>query len=206
MKKLFFLLTFAVSLAANAPGQSRGASFFMFSGPSGFVASLSGMDSLSGGSVTNAATMDIPVQFTGYTIIIVQYTVVPLTDNVTLELEVSADGTTYDNSSANYTYAYSYNSVAGLPATSGAVAQIIPALGNTAGYHNDGFLQMTNTASTSQFPLIFGTLGVMATGGGGGYGVYHCITRTNAQQTKKIRLLFSSGNITGTYTVRGMRF
>jgi hypothetical protein len=206
MKRLIFICLLALGISASASPQS----FFMFTGAKGGGSSpsSSGIDSLTGGSVSNASTMDININFSGYTIIWVEFSVTPATDNTTLEMLVSANSSTYDNSSGNYTYAYMYsgNPAAGVAPTSSATGNMIPAIGNTSGYHSDGMLQITNPASTSQFPVIWGQMGIMATGGGGGYPTAFCITRTTKQATQKIRLLFSSGNITGTYTVRGMRF
>lgn len=201
MKKTFLLLLLICLGGITRP---QNMSVFMINKVSGSApAALSGMDSLTSGSVSAGATMDINFTsfYNTYNYFIVFVSVAPGTDNTNLQMLVSADGTTYANSAGNYNWNLNYGggSSAGQP---DAVIQLIGNCGNTAGYHNDGWIMFQNPDIATQRPLFEYHLSETDQGGTNAP-INGVATRTTATVFKAIRLLFSSGTITGSFKVLG---
>lgn len=182
---------------------TRGQSFFMTNYTAAAGSSASGMDSLTSGSVSAAATMDVnfSAYYSTYKYFVLFISVSPGTDNTNLQMLVSADGSTYANSAGNYNWNLNYGSgsAAGQP---DAVIQLIGNCGNGSGYHNDGWIMFQNPSVATKRPLFEFHLSETDTGGTNapinGVG-----SRLNLQVSQAIRLLFSSGTITGTYKLLG---
>lgn len=203
MKKLFLLLFICLTCAiAKANAQI---SFFLLSvgtSPAGTGTGAT-VDSLTSGTVTNAATMDINFSafVANYQIIFIQFTAAPITNNTNLECLVSANGSTFDNGAANYDYMFGTFSV-GSNSTSSTFIELVGAEVNTATTRVTGWLQLNDPNSASFMPQIMYNCSAVGTQG---YGVVGGGRRLTAQVTKAVRLLYSSGNITGYYKVFGMK-
>lgn len=202
MKKLFLLLVICLTCAAvRANGQ---VAFFLLSVGTSPAAGSPTIDSLTSGSVTNAATMDLNFSaFTSaYSVIFIEFTAAPITGATNLELLVSSDGSTYNNSAGNYDWYFGNPAAVGGNSTSSPFIQIVGGEVNTAGTRVTGWIQLNDPNSASFLPqLLYTAAGV----GTQGYGISGAGRRLTAQVTKAVRLLFSSGNITGTYKVFGMK-
>jgi hypothetical protein len=200
MKKLLVFLAVIICLNAKASSQSY---FFLLGVSGGSVTHGATIDSLTEGSVSNAATMDINFSsFTSaYQVIFIEFTAAPASNAVNLECLVSANGSTFDNSSAQYDWWFgTFNT--GSNSASSAFIEMVGSEVNTAGTRVTGSFQINDPASTAFHPQILfncaavGSQEYSVTGGG---------RRINAQATQAVRLLFSSGNITGYYKVFGMK-
>lgn len=201
MKKILLLLLLTFLGGITRP---QNMSVFMINKVSGSApAALSGMDSLTSGSVSAAATMDISFTsyYNTYNYFILFVSVAPGTDNTNLQMLVSADGTTYANSSGNYNWNLSYGSgtAAGQP---DAIIQLIGNCGNTAGYHNDGWIMFQNPDIATQRPLFEYHLSETDVNGTNAP-INGVATRTTNTVFKALRLLYSTGTITGSYKLLG---
>lgn len=158
------------------------------------------------GSVTNATTMTINLTaYTSYKVLkIYFYGIVPLTASANLQMLVSANGSTYDNSSGNYLYFQTYNNSAttanagaSYTASASSIA-LIGAAPTTAGVQSTGQLTIMNPGGSSFNPAYDINFNLTS-------GAYLHVTafRLASQQTQGIQLLFSTGNITGSYVVVG---
>lgn len=157
---------------------------------------------LASGSVTNAATLDINMSayYALYDVIeITLYDMVPLTGNTDLYLRVSADGTTYDNGAANYQHSYNFGS-GGTGNTTDIAIKLGGAYGT--GSSSNGTIKLFSPGRSAYNPKVVFHINetdnsannVPINGAG---------ARLAGQVTKAVRFLFSSGNITASYKVRG---
>lgn len=186
-------------------------------GPTGPTGPNPGCTFLTSGSASNVATMDINLSsyYNLYTFIEVRiYNVKPATTNTDLYLRVSTDGSTYDATTANYSWSYQYvwsNSAtpgsdysahAGQTTAAMLMAHVI---GNYTSASLAGTITLSNMNSASFFPNIkwFLDTAIDTGAGGGNAAFYGGGMRITAQITKAIRLLMSSGNITGNWSAYG---
>lgn len=168
-----------------------------------------GVAFLASGSAAATATMDINLSnfYNLYSFIEVRfYGVIPATNNVTLQMLVSTDGTTFDNGAGNYQWDIGFTVSgtlgSGLSSTSDTSITISTGVGNTAGQQANGVIRLYNMSNASLRPAMTYEAAIPVNGGtlaivnGAG-------EREAAQITKAIRLLMSSGNITGTWRAYG---
>jgi len=166
---------------------------------------------LASGSASSAATLDIDMSayYNLYTIIeVILYGLVPVTTNTDLQMLVSADGSTFDNASGNYKVNFIYNLDGGTSGGGGSTSAtsmlLTSAVGNTVLNNNNYRINIINPGSASFFPTISYSFSYVNNGGGyltgtgGGW-------RVAAQITKAVRFKMSSGNITTSYIVRGIK-
>lgn len=176
---------------------------------------VSGMVKLTGGSVSNAATLDIAM--TAYTAFknkkLVLSNFLPATDNVILQMRVSTDGGGSYLATAIYDHinrAYATNT--GLITTGTAAGSTVLSLtnagaaseiGNAANEGTDIEITMPNMPSTAREP-VFWWEGMYRSTAGAGIGVRGNGHVQATQDTDAIRILFSSGNIAaGDYALYG---
>lgn len=176
-----------------------------------YVLANAGCVFLSTGTVSAGATIDINFAtfFSSYAGFEIKfYGLTPVTTNTNLLLRVSVDGTTFDSGASNYTWSLAFSSsttgttVAGQASTGDTSMQIISNLGNYTSANTVGTIKLFNTASSSFFPAISWDV-ISAVNGAGMGAVNGGGNRTAAQVTKGVRLLASSGNITGTWRLYG---
>lgn len=203
MKKILFIGIILLGFIATTRPQNL--SVFMTNYTASPVMLVGGWDSLTSGSVTGAATMDINFSsyYNTYNYFYLFVSTVPTTNNVDLTMLTSTDGSTFDNSSGNYNWHYNYGdgSSAGQP---DAVLKLAGNCGNAAGEHTDGTIIFMNPSNASYWPLFrwqvaesdAGSTNAPITGVG---------ARLSAQVLKALRLYYTSGNITGSYKLFGSR-
>lgn len=167
---------------------------------------------LTSATVTNQTT--ISVDFSSFTstydeVWIDFWDVRSVTDDVTLQVRLSADGTTFDAGGSDYKFAEVFAtgaSAGGVDGTSAASSAAIGShWGNTSTRMNIVKFQIWKPAQTTLQPNVTFEMSysnnagvpLMAAGG---------IFRQNAQACKGLRLLMSSGNITGSYSVKGIKY
>lgn len=201
MKKTIFITALLICVAAATRPQSLSVFMTNFTA-SGAPITSGGWDSLTSGSVTNAATIDINLStwYAQYSNIVIMISVKPVTDNVDLHMLVSADGSTYNTGGSDYTWNFNYGS--GSTGNTSAFMNLMGNCGSASGKHNDGWLVMQNLSSATQFPMV--RYNIAETDAAGGIApINGAAYRGNNQITKAIRLIYSTGNITGTYKVLG---
>jgi hypothetical protein len=174
---------------------------------------------LATGSVSNAATM--PINFsqwvgTGagtYTNFELFIDVTPLTGGPTLEFETSANGTSFDNAAFDYYWNCTYSSGTGTAANTSVfgstdnVIQTGGGFGDSTAMHNIGIIWIINPNSSTNHAQIRGDLieyvqqPAMSGHGLGTLGL--SATRRSAAAIKGFTVLWSSGNITGTWYLIG---
>jgi len=158
------------------------------------------------GTVSNASTLDIDMSayYNSFNIIkIYLYNLRPVSNGADIWLQLSADGSTYDNGSSNYSYIDGWHNNTTSGSTSiGGDSKIVMFTGINNG-SSDAIVGEITLFSPGlatlnpniRFDMYYNQL-VQVNGGG---------TRLNSQVTKGIRLLMSLGNITGSYSVVGYK-
>lgn len=163
---------------------------------------------LTSGSVTNAATMDINLSayYNLYNMIEIEIdSIVPITNSVNLLMRVSVDGATYDSGASNYAWTSGYTNT-------------VPSAGNVGGSAGDTSMEILNLVVTTAGKSVSGTIIItnpsqsalhppyqwdIVNTGSGLARIYGAGCRLTAQITKAVRLLMSSGNITGRWRAYG---
>jgi hypothetical protein len=174
---------------------------------------------LASGSASNAATMPINFsQWVGsgagkYTNFELFIDVTPLSGGPTLEFETSANGTSFDNAAFDYYWNCLYTSGTGAAANTSVfgstdnVIQTGAGFGDSTAMHSIGVIWIINPASTSNHAQIRGDLieyvQQPSTGGHGLGTLGLSAARRSAAAIKGLTVLFSSGNITGTWYLVG---
>lgn len=177
----------------------------------------SGLILLTSGTVSNAATLDIPLTaYTAYrSIKFVLGSFIPATDDVELWMRFSTDGgTSYDATGYSYSGEALNDAGTGKSASSASANQILIA-GASAGTDSvsnvaseggaDADISIFSQTSTSRWSRVLYSAAWHSAFGEGtarhGHG-----QREAAQDTDAVRFLFESGNITsGTYGVYGFK-
>ena len=169
-----------------------------------FVHAQNSVDTLQSGTVTNAPTMDIVFSSTAYRMIEIKfYDILPATSGQVLNLLITADGTTWDNTSGNYSWfwgneaGFSENS-SGTGITNLARISGGGGLPNGTGQRTSGTLTIFNPGGTTSYPKIRGD---MVVPGSPVADVDFAVSRLNTQVEKGIRLQMGSGNISGSFLV-----
>lgn len=164
------------------------------------------VDTLASGSVSSAANMSINISaFSSFRMIeIYYYDIVPVTSGSILNMLVSADGTTYDNGSGNYSWFWGNNAGFSENSASDVLARISGGGGlpNGTGQTTDGSMTIFGPGLTVGNPKIRGD---MVVPGSPVADVDFAATRLTLQTTKGIRFQMSSGNISGKYLIVGYK-
>lgn len=165
-------------------------------------------------TVTNQAnaTIDLTNYYTVYDIIeIYLYAVTPATDNTELQMLVSSDGSTFANSAGNYKWglmAHTTQAPSTSPVGRGneseAYIGLGTAVGNTSTKSSNYKITIYNAGGSSYNPT-YETQGRYINNGGFLISMQGAGVRLNAQVTRATRFLMSSGNITCTYKVIGIK-
>lgn len=174
-----------------------------------YVLANSGKAFLTSGSVSAAATLPINLSsyYASYNFIEIRvYNILPATASGSLYLNVSANGTTYDNSSGNYAWTFGY-------------ANTSPSAGVGPGVASDTKIILMNALNITTLPSFvsiniitpntatyFPTIqwdGTSLQASGTLARVYGSGQRLANQLTKGIQLSMSAGNISGSYSVYG---
>lgn len=179
-------------------------------GPTGPTGANPGYVFLTSGTTTNAATCDIVLTsyYNLYNVIdIIFYGLQVITNNVTLIMRVSANGTTYDAAAASYSWATGYvNTVPGVGAVGGSASDtsvtLANVIANTASFQVTGKITLYSPNSSALHPNATWEL-VVPPNGGGLARTYGGGFRLANQVTQAIRLLTSSGNITCNWRAYG---
>lgn len=173
-----------------------------------------GVQKLTSGSVTNAATLDIVMTaytaFRGVKIVLSGFR--PANDGDALFLRVSTDGGgSYDAGGANYGYVmrlWANNGALAIPNDGGGGAgsmQVSPGTGNAATASMDSEVTILNPTSTAFFGKVrVGSVAYNATSGLVQFG-YGGGIRLAAQDTNAVRFLYATGNIAeGNWAIFGI--
>lgn len=170
---------------------------------------------LSNGSTSASAnlTVDLSSFYNIYNTIEVEvYAIQASTDNVSLNMLVSADGTTFDNTSGNYQYQYYSANAAPTSAAAGTnsasaiqMAGGIVGSGALASATSSFVVRIDNPSSTSFLPILKFVLNYVTTSNFVTASNVGTGTRVTAQITKALRFSFSSGNITASYRIKGYK-
>lgn len=172
---------------------------------------LSGMPLIASGTISNQATLDIPL-ITGYRAFkIVLTSVRPQTDNVSLYMRTSTDGgSTFDSSAGNYSWGYNYfesdggdiNSAGSDSDTEIELATTATALGNAAGENWNGEITLYDPAGSQTKLVTFEATSISAAGVKESYrGVG---ARNATADIDAVRFVPSSGNLaSGSWALYG---
>ena len=185
MKRIFFSLLLLASLRGMAQTNSVDTAF----------------------SVTVSSATSLAINFgsfyTARHFTIFVYNIVPATSGTSLLMLTSPDGSSYDNSSGNYTWewnnkqGYSQNSPSDVSITMSGGG----GLQNSTGLMTCGVIEIYNPSGSSYYQNIHWDLAVAGTGNSIA-GVAGAGGRLNQAIIKAIRLQMSSGNISGTAVVQ----
>lgn len=168
--------------------------------------------SLFTGTASGAATIDVDLS-TYYTIYdeikITFWDIRPSTDNVSLWMRVSTNGSTYDAGASDYKYQLTYSAGAaagGIQSTGAAQILLANNVDNTSTNMNQLEVVLRKPAQTTlrpSYPIRFDYIGDSGT-------VFvqtmNIGLRDAAQDTQAVRFLTSSGNISGSYSVTGLKY
>lgn len=168
--------------------------------------------SLFTGSASGSATIDIDLTnyYTVYDEIkITFWDIRPSTDNVSLWMRVSTNGSTYDAGATDYKYQLTYSAGAaagGIQSTGAAQILLANNVDNTSTNMNQLEVVLRKPAQTTlkpSYPIRFDYIGDSGT-------VFvqtmNIGLRDGAQDTQAVRFLTSSGNISGSYSVTGLKY
>lgn len=206
MKRLLILLCFFIGVSASAKPQS----FFMLAGTQnggGGGGGSTGVDTLASQTVSGAATITINMTayYNQYRIIeIFFYHLTPTTGNPALNVLVSANGSTYDNATNNYTWFWGNN--AGFTSAnsgSGDVSATILGGGGLPTAGADGYMVIFNPGSSAFNPAIRGDMVLRGNPAGD---VDFAFQRQANQVTEGVQILCAGGStLSGSILVVGAR-
>jgi hypothetical protein len=198
----------------GSAGTGDGPPSFRVLDPTDIPTKSGGMQLLTSGSVSAAATLDIVLtSYTDYRGLKFVLQLVPATDDVDLFLRTSTNGgSSYDASAGNYGWLHTIDGDGKENSSSDTEITIASATSATAGIGNattEGIvvevtvLQQTSAALHTKFSWLGAWKNAAATSGI--TAVYGAGFRSAAQDTDAVRFLFSSGNIaSGNYAVYGL--
>jgi hypothetical protein len=209
MKKLILLFSIFVSFAASASSQKNAFLFFAGKiGSGGGGGSSSGVDTLARGTITNQATAVISFAswYNTYSSIeIIYYDLVPATSGQGLQMQLSANNSTFDAASGNYSSIWGTNG-AFSPGASGTSTSIVlltnigGGIVTGTGLTSNGHIFIDNPGSSGDYPKVYGYL-IMADP----IAITFTGTRKNQQVTQALDLFMDSGNISLKYVIVGTR-
>lgn len=163
------------------------------------------------GTVSAGATIpiDLSSYYTVYDEIIIQFSDLrPVTDNVSMYIRISDDGSTYASGASDYTDQVLYGTGASAGGVANATAAQINAgsnWGNTATNMNTLTITIIKPGQSTLRPKIKYEVGYTNNSAAivttVNYGV-----RNAAQVVRGIQLLTSSGNISGSYAIKGVKY
>jgi hypothetical protein len=167
---------------------------------------------LKSGNASGVGTLDIDLSpfYNVYdTFEILLYNLYPATDNSDIWIRVSTDASSYDSAASNYSWAESYvydTGGAGGGGSTGDTKGVLQAgVGNGAANAGTASIRMSGLASATYKPMLLCLSAFAKYAGFGGNMVNNQVSvkRLNAQITKAIRIMASSGNINADYIVYG---
>ena len=164
-----------------------------------------GVDTVMSQSYSNVSTM--PINFSSFTssyryMKIVFYDVTASTSGALLEAQVSANGTTFDAGTANYTWVYTAKTSPTSSSTGDVAATIYGISGGmttTTGSGLSGYVEVFNPNSSTKQPQGLGVVN-----GTGLLDISFAFTRLNVQQFKGFQLLPSTGTLSGKIYIIGI--
>jgi len=176
-------------------------------GTTGPTGPTGGVVLLTSGSVSAAATLDIPLTaYTAYRdIIFVLTNWQPVSDDVNLSMRFSTDGGATYLTATNYSQDYLQiggNSITGTNSSGGSTISISSGVGNLANFYCSGIVELVARAA-AQWTKAFFNFSARSTSSGrqirSGVGYYEA-----TQDTDAFRFLYTTGNIfVGDYAVYG---
>lgn len=160
---------------------------------------------LAKGTSTSVAsvTIDFSTYYNLYDVLeIMIYDISPVSNNVNLQMQVSADGTNFDNGASAYAWAYQFNGQTNSNAD--ASIHLVNGQGNGAGTSLSGVFRAFSPNNTNFFPFFTGQLAVSLNGVVPPAPVNICGVRSIGQITKAVKFFYSSGNVANfSYKVLG---
>lgn len=168
--------------------------------------------SLTTGTASGAATIDIDLSnyYTVYDEIKISFfDLRPATDNVSLYMRISADGSTYASAASDYKYQILYGvgaAAGGIQGTGNAQILLANNVDNTSTNMNNLDVLIKKPGQSTLKPMYGIRFDYVGDSGPAYVTTVTTGLRDNAQVTRGVRFLTSSGNISGSYSVTGIKY